>query len=165
MTAANIGDNQTDHELDLDLDIVQVDRPRDGLEQFATLLFARVAPEDLVQHQPRELSELAASAWEFLSVRTPGKPKIRITQPKQNASSTLRNSSIIEIVNDDMPFLVNSVMAELAERHVGVKLVAHPVVSSGARRRGTPDDVWRAGARRSGQSREFHSRSCRSHPR
>ena len=29
-----------------------------------------------------------------------------------------------------MPFLVDSVMTELAERHVGVKLVAHPVVSS-----------------------------------
>ena len=48
MTAANIADDQhASHDLDLDLDIVQVDRPRDGLETFATLLFARVAPEDL----------------------------------------------------------------------------------------------------------------------
>jgi glutamate dehydrogenase len=132
MTTTDIGDDQqADREIDLDLDIVQVDRPRDGLELFATLLFARVAPEDLVQHQPRELSELAASAWEFLSTRTPGKPKIRIAQPRQNASPPLRNSSIIEIVNDDMPFLVDSVMAELAERRIRVRLVAHPVVSSG----------------------------------
>jgi glutamate dehydrogenase len=132
MTAANIVDNdKTSHDLDLDLDIVQVERPRDGLETFATLLFSRVAPEDLVTHQPRELSALAASAWEFLATRTPGKPKIRITQPPQSASPALRNNSIIEIVNDDMPFLVDSVMGELGERHVKVRLVAHPVVASG----------------------------------
>src|SRR5690349_2474539 len=106
MTAANIldSDKGTD-DLDLDLDIVQVDRPRDGLETFATLLFARVAPEDLIVHTPRELSDLAASAWDFLATRTPGKPKIRITQPPATASGALRNISIIEIVNDDMPFL------------------------------------------------------------
>jgi len=132
MTTAHLdGDQQADQELDLDLDIVQVDRPRDGLEQFATLLFARVAPEDLLQHQPRELSELAASAWEFLATRTPGKPKIRITQPKQNASPALSSASIVEIINDDMPFLVDSVMSQLAERRIGVRLVAHPVVSAG----------------------------------
>src|SRR5262245_25632398 len=111
MTAANMTDDQhTSVDLDLDLDIVQVDRPRDGLETFATLLSSRVAPEDLVVHQPRELSALAASAWEFLSTRTPGKPKIRISQPPQTASPAMRSISVIEIVNDDMPFLVDSVM-------------------------------------------------------
>src|SRR5512140_1743760 len=75
MTAANILDSdESGDDLDLDLDIVQVDRPRDGLETFATLLFSRVAPEDLLVHKPRELSDLAASAWEFLANRTPGKP-------------------------------------------------------------------------------------------
>ena len=35
--------------------------------------------------------------------------------------------TVIEIVNDDMPFLVDSVMGELAERRLDVRLVAHPV--------------------------------------
>ncbi len=35
--------------------------------------------------------------------------------------------TVIEIVNDDMPFLVDSVMGELAERRFDVRLVAHPV--------------------------------------
>ena len=34
---------------------------------------------------------------------------------------------MIEIVNDDMPFLLDSVMGELAERGVEARLVAHPV--------------------------------------
>ena len=36
--------------------------------------------------------------------------------------------TVIEIVNDDMPFLVDSVMGELAERRLEVRLVAHPVL-------------------------------------
>ena len=43
--------------------------------------------------------------------------------------------SVIEIVNDDMPFLFDSVMGELAERRLTVQLVAHPVFG-----------VWRDGA-------------------
>ena len=34
---------------------------------------------------------------------------------------------MIEIVNDDMPFLVDSLMGELTERGIGVRLVAHPI--------------------------------------
>ena len=41
---------------------------------------------------------------------------------------------MVEIVNDDMPFLVDSVMGELADRRLTVGLVAHPVF--GVRRDG-----------------------------
>ncbi len=43
------------------------------------------------------------------------------------AGDRLKDVSVLEIVNDDMPFLVDSVMAELAERGVDVRLVVHPV--------------------------------------
>ncbi len=41
---------------------------------------------------------------------------------------------MIEIANDDMPFLVDSVMGEIADRRLDVRLVAHPVF--GVRRDG-----------------------------
>src|SRR5262249_6138753 len=41
----------------------------------------------------------------------------------------LRNDSVLEIVNDDMPFLVDSVLAELAERGIEVRFVVHPVLT------------------------------------
>ena len=43
--------------------------------------------------------------------------------------------TVVEIVNDDMPFLVDSVMGEIAERKPEIRLVAHPVF--GVRRTGT----------------------------
>ena len=42
-------------------------------------------------------------------------------------SGERKSVSVIEIVNDDMPFLVDSVMGEIAERRLNVQLVVHPV--------------------------------------
>jgi NAD-specific glutamate dehydrogenase len=53
-----------------------------GQEEFAAALFGGVAPEDLARYQPSELAALAASAWVFLSRRTAGEPKIRISDPQ-----------------------------------------------------------------------------------
>jgi glutamate dehydrogenase len=98
-------------------------------QNFAVQLFARVAPEDLVRCEPRELAELAAGAWAFLQKREPGMPKIRILSPSASAGASRRLTSILEIVNDDMPFLVDSVMGELTAQGLEVHLVAHPVLA------------------------------------
>src|SRR5262245_54805826 len=98
-------------------------------DDFAALLFARTAPEDLVGYAPAELAALAREAWAFLTVRRRGVPKIRFETP-QASDGRLKSVSVIEIVNDDMPFLVDSVMGEIAERGLEVRLVAHPVLAS-----------------------------------
>ena len=74
---------------------------------------------------------------------------------------------MVEIVNDDMPFLVDSVMAEIGERRLTVQLVAHPVF--GVQRDGdklvavgAPDDAARA--RASSTSISSRSRTQRHAP-
>lgn len=95
-------------------------------EGFAALLFGRVAPEDLVGYDSRELAAMARDAWAFLAARKPGSPKIRFESPQARAGAHLKSVSAIEIVNDDMPFLVDSVMSELTERGLDIRLVVHP---------------------------------------
>ena len=95
---------------------------------FAAVLFARTAPEDLLVYDAKELAQLARDAWAFLAVRKPGEPKVRFTSPASDGDR-LKSISVIEVVNDDMPFLVNSLMGELTERGIGVRLVAHPIFS------------------------------------
>jgi glutamate dehydrogenase len=104
------------------------DTPQNDIETFADALFGRVAPEDLKRYLPLELAELAADAFGFLQLRTPGEPKIRIAAAPPSARKELKTTSIIEIINDDMPFLVDSVLGELGERRLDVRLVAHPVL-------------------------------------
>jgi glutamate dehydrogenase len=107
---------------------VLVSTHREVPADFLTGLFAYAAPEDLSGYDPRQLAELAADAWPLLAVRKPGAPKIRLETPHLAMShDRLRNESVLEIVNDDMPFLVDSVLAELAECGVDVRFVAHPI--------------------------------------
>src|SRR3954452_635553 len=98
-------------------------------DDFVALLFGRAAPEDLVGYEAAELAVLAREAWAFVATRKAGMPKIRLEQPKASDGEHLMSISVIEIVNDDMPFLVDSVMAELTERGLAPLLVAHPILA------------------------------------
>jgi len=102
---------------------------REVPEDFIAALFAYAVPEDLMRYDPRQLAQLAANAWSLLAVRKPGVPKIRLDTPDSAGHERLRNDSVLEIVNDDMPFLVDSVLAELAERGIEVRFVVHPVLT------------------------------------
>jgi glutamate dehydrogenase len=97
---------------------------------FAAALLARAVPEDLMRYDARELSELAADAWALLATRKPGTSNIRYASPAITAGHPrLRAVSVLEIVNDDMPFLLDSVMGELTERGIESHLVLHPVLA------------------------------------
>src|SRR5262249_57466569 len=89
--------------------------------------FGRCVQEDVVRYGADDIVAVAERAYDFLSERMPGTPKIRCETVALTASGGRKAVSVIEIVNDDMPFLVDSVMGELAERRLDVRLVAHPM--------------------------------------
>jgi glutamate dehydrogenase len=123
---------------------------------FVALLFGRTAPEDIVVHTAGELAALARDAWSFLALRRPGAPKVRLELPDAAAGERLKTISVIEIVNDDKPFLLDSVMGELTEAGLDIRLVAHPVLAverdPEGRLAGAPQ---RAGGKASGLRESF----------
>ena len=101
---------------------------RDVPDSFAPSLFARVSAEDLVRYEARELADLAEAAWLFLQDRKPRAPKIRLeSRSGPIGAETVKTVSILELINDDMPFLLDSVMGELTDQGVEVRLVLHPI--------------------------------------
>src|SRR5215471_15449180 len=102
-------------------------RRRDIPGTFVAQLLGRCVPEDVVRYGADDIVALAERAYDFQSDRTPGTPRIRCETVPLTASGGRKAISVIEIVNDDMPFLVDSVMGELAERRLDVRLVAHPM--------------------------------------
>jgi glutamate dehydrogenase len=100
--------------------------PADMPVEFIDLLFGRTAPEDLLAYPAADLARLAQEAWKFLVERQPGSPKMRVQSP--DGGERLGGISVIEIVNDDKPFLLDSTMDELTARGLDVRLVAHPVL-------------------------------------
>ncbi len=76
---------------------------------------------------PGDVGELMRSAWEFASKRKPGNHNLRVYNPGDDAGP-LSGVTIIEVLNEDMPFLVDSIMGEIQERGLHVQLVLHPVL-------------------------------------
>ncbi|WP_429024619.1 NAD-glutamate dehydrogenase [Bradyrhizobium sp. I1.14.4] len=93
---------------------------------FAEPLFGYTNIEDLTNYDAASLALLAEQAWEHVQRRTAGSADIRVVNP------TLPNGreiSVLEILNDNMPFLFDSTMAELTEQGIEVTLVAHPTIA------------------------------------
>jgi glutamate dehydrogenase len=102
---------------------------------FIEQLYGRVVPEDVARYGADDLATLAERAYDFMAERKPGTPKIRCETLKLEHSADRNSVTVVEIVNDDMPFLVDSVMGEITERRLDVRLVAHPMF--GVRRSGS----------------------------
>ncbi|CAM5776069.1 NAD-glutamate dehydrogenase [Labrys miyagiensis] len=93
---------------------------------FAEALFGRTTLEDLSSHDAASLAFLAEQAWEHVQRRTPDKADIRVVNPTMPDG---REISVVEILNDNMPFLFDSTMAELTEQGIEALLVAHPILA------------------------------------
>ncbi|WFF06791.1 NAD-glutamate dehydrogenase [Micromonospora sp. WMMD1076] len=92
----------------------------------ATLVdrFWRFAPdEELIGFTAEEMLEAARTHRDLAQQRVPGELKLRIHEPDAEQHHT-----VVEIVTDDMPFLVDSVTALLNSRHLDVHLLVHPLV-------------------------------------
>jgi glutamate dehydrogenase len=93
-------------------------------------LFAATSPEDLALYGREEIAGFAASALTVLGRRAPGTHTIRISDPAFDAPGRRhREVTLVEIVNDNMPFLVDSVLGELQDFGAEIALVAHPIVT------------------------------------
>jgi glutamate dehydrogenase len=88
---------------------------------FVRLLYRRLSPVDLSRRDPRALTAAACSLLELAALRATGEPLVRVTAG--------RAETVLEIVTDDMPFLVDSLEMELDRLGAHVDLLLHPVVS------------------------------------
>ncbi|SCY19661.1 NAD-glutamate dehydrogenase [Microvirga guangxiensis] len=97
---------------------------------FVRDLYGRVPPEDLAAYSPAALAELAAAAYEHLkSPRIGGGEDIRLIDLEIEREGRRREVTVLEIVNDNMPFLLDSTLAELVDQGYEPYLVAHPILA------------------------------------
>src|SRR5579863_2473260 len=77
--------------------------------------YQHVPPRDVAERRARDLCGAALSLWGFAQRRRPGQPKIRVFNPTAAEDGWSSPRTIVEIVNDDMPFLVASVTGAINE--------------------------------------------------
>src|SRR6516225_1196884 len=102
---------------------------RDVVEDFTARYFRDVEPEDLAEREPADLYGAALSHWNFARKREPGHARIRVFNPTLEEHGWQSTHTIIEIVNDDMPFLVDSVTMEVNRHGLTLHLLIHPIVA------------------------------------
>ncbi len=96
--------------------------------RFVKQFYAHVPPDDLIGEDPDNLYGKALSIFGLARKRLPGQPIVRVYNPKLEEHGFRSSHTIVEIVNDDMPFLVDSITAKLAEMDAQVYLVIHPTL-------------------------------------
>ena len=134
------------------------------LEAFVRSYFGQVDPEDLAEREVADLYGAALSHWNFAHRREAGQVRVRAFNPSIAEHGWQSTHTIIEIVNDDMPFLVDSVTMEVNRRGLTLHLIVHPMLTveraADGTLRGLADGDAR-GANRSSTSRSIASRKRR----
>jgi glutamate dehydrogenase len=99
-------------------------------EQFERLYYAEVDPEELAARAANDLAGAAAAHLEFGADYPGGRAKVRAYNPTPAQHGWHSTHTVVEIVNDDMPFLVDSVTMEVNRQGLTLHLVIHPVLRS-----------------------------------
>src|SRR4051794_27400235 len=76
---------------------------------------------EVIGHDPADLAALALGHLRLAEVRAQGAATVDVTQVPDGRA-------VIRLVTDDMPFLVDSVTAEVVRQGAGLMHVVHPVV-------------------------------------
>ncbi|BFL62597.1 NAD-specific glutamate dehydrogenase [Roseomonas mucosa] len=87
-------------------------------------LFEALPTAELAAESPEALAAAAISLWSLASERRPAEAKLRLQPPGPG-----RGGALLEIVTDDMPFLVDSAMAALTLSGRTVRRLLHPVMT------------------------------------
>src|SRR5215212_6724294 len=98
------------------------------VEEFVRQYYAWVTPEDLAERSPIDLYGAAVAHWSFARQRTPGTAKIRVYNPQFEEHGWQSTHTVLEIVTDDMPFLVDSTRMGVNRQGHAIHLILHPII-------------------------------------
>jgi glutamate dehydrogenase len=97
-------------------------------EPFLRQYYRWVPPEDLERRSEAELYGAALSHWKLAQTRRVGDAKLQVLNPTAERDGWASPRTVIQIVSDDMPFIVDSVTMELGRQGFSIDLVIHPVM-------------------------------------
>src|SRR5262245_53024349 len=89
---------------------------------FLHRYYRRVSAEDLVGRDPVDVAGAAYSHRELAGTRPQGSARVRVFTPTVDEHGWSSGHTVVEVVTDDMPFLVDSVAAELGQENRAIHL-------------------------------------------
>jgi len=97
-------------------------------ERFIRQYYRRVEADDLAERNLPDICCAALAHLDFMRVFKAGAAKVRVYNPQSGRDGWQSTHTVVEIVNDDMPFLVDSVTMEINRLGLATHLTVHPVM-------------------------------------
>jgi glutamate dehydrogenase len=102
---------------------------RSDLAELIALYHRLVPADELGAAQPVELVAAVRSHLAPAAGRVPGRALVRLLNPTLGEDGWSSRDTVVQIVTGDMPYLVESVVAELAWIKVSVRRLGHPIAA------------------------------------
>jgi glutamate dehydrogenase len=100
----------------------------DDVERWVRAYYAHIPPDDLADRTDVDLAGAALAHWSLAQQRRPGELKVRVYNPTVAEHGWESPHTVVEFVNDDMPFLVDSISMEITRHGSGIHLMIRPIV-------------------------------------
>jgi len=97
------------------------------VEPFLRHYYDQADTDDLIQRDIADLYGAVMAHWQTAQKFVPGSARIRVYNPNLEEHGWHSDHTVVEIVNDDMPFLVDSVTMEINRQGLALHSVIHPV--------------------------------------
>ena len=111
-------------------------------DRLARYFYHGVSELDLVQRTPEDLAGAALAVLELGLARRGGRSLVRVFNPDPERDGFASPHTVIMVVTDDKPFLVDSLGMVCTQTGLAVHLLAHPVLSVVRDRRGRLKSVY-----------------------
>ena len=95
---------------------------------FIQEMYKYASPEKLANRPIDELYAAALSLWKYCDQRDANTCKIRVFNPTLEEHGWPASHTIIQIVTDDMPFLLDSITSNLLEEGNDLHMLVHPIM-------------------------------------
>ncbi|PWJ25994.1 glutamate dehydrogenase [Branchiibius hedensis] len=95
-------------------------------EQLVSSYFEHTAAEDFQTLSPPDVSGIVRSHLALARERRPGTTNVEVFTPHPDSDGWGRGLVVAQIVTDDMPFIVDTVLAALSRAQRSVRLLVHP---------------------------------------
>ncbi|MCX7170143.1 MAG: NAD-glutamate dehydrogenase, partial [Proteobacteria bacterium] len=97
-------------------------------QAFCRQYYAQVAGEDLAERSVQDWYGAALSHWRFARRFVTGSSLLRVYNPRVEEHGWESTHTVMEIVSDDMPFLVDSITMEVNRQGLTQHLIIHPIM-------------------------------------
>lgn len=99
-----------------------------GFKEFIEKFYEHVSFDELSPFDAESLCASTLETFKFLQKRKRGQHKIRVYSPTMAKHNWESEYTVIEVINDDMPFLVDSISEEISRHGLTIYQIAHPVI-------------------------------------